>query len=331
MGRLRRKIGGAMAGVMLATGMGGEALAGHSHEARNSHVEESVEEVAGSEALRYAEKFGLSYSDAVELDVALDSFLAIGAVNRDSAYAKIRFLMSIADHPPTLGGLIVSEMLERTPPGTVIDSSKAHYEHMLDGSITTIEGGKTIVLFQGSTEADPKKEREEVEEGWMVHGDEAKVEVVDPVEVKVDYEADGEDADPKLEKDTSVRSVKTELGRAYTSESFEADGEDAEKVESEKEEKIITPERKESDPVTMSDLLNARENPEEVTTMLLDMRSKYDGDSEFNVALQHKMKHLSYLGITELEANFGSYVIDGEGALWVHAPDRAPVKVVGPR
>lgn len=277
-----------MAGVMLATGMGGEAMAtsgaAHEPESKGARTELAETVHASPEAERYAEKFGLSAEDAEALDDAIGMMLTGGAVERASGFAKIRFYLSIADNPPSLDALVMSEMLERTPPGTDIDlGRRGHYIHKLDGSIVSVIGGEEELLYNGAGE----------DEGAEIDSKEDDV-------IEGAYEIDGEEV------------------------------EEVEVVEPEKE--ATKSERKDGDPLTIGDLLDVRENPAEVTRLLLDLRSQYDGDAEFNVALRHIMVHMSLLtGVSELDASFGSYVVDGDGALWVHAPSKDPVRVVGPR
>ncbi len=270
-----------MAGVMLATGVGGEAMgAPREHDSTGARTE-AVETVEYSpEVKRFAKAYGMSMEDAVSMNDALSDVFTGSAADRTSGYAKVRFYLSIADTPPFLQGLMASEMLNRTPPGTDIDlGGRAHYVHTTDGSIVSIEGGKEVVLFNGG---------DEEEDGLVV-----------------------------------MEAMSTSGPEYFTADEVEVE---------EPEEVVKKVERKDGDPVTMADVLDAMEDPGQMTTVLLEMRSAYSNDAEFNLGLRNAMVHISLLtAVNELEANFGSYVVDGEGALWVHAPDKDPVRVVGAR
>lgn len=152
MGRLRRNIAGAMAGVAL--GAAAERTAVAATPGETAPTEESVERHASDgRAKRYEAEFGMLDGDAEALSRQVDILFGDDAEVSDEAFRRIvQLLEDSATTPPSVFGLIAFEAKTHMKPNSeVAVGSRFRLVHAPDGRISVIDPkGKEIILVMGS-------------------------------------------------------------------------------------------------------------------------------------------------------------------------------------
>ncbi|MBI2476862.1 hypothetical protein HYV72_01685 [Candidatus Uhrbacteria bacterium] len=279
--RLGKRAAGAVAGLAFG------AASASAHEGETHGRMSRFEKQAVSPDVKHVmESFGMKEGDAKEYRETLDELFRAPS---PSVAAKAKFLLSIADHPPTWTSVLAHEVEKRTELGASVDLGESGiWQHLADGSVMVVDGGEATMIIKGRIMATGMESSEAPAETTVVSDADEHAAVVEPA----------------LEPPNEVPPIRD----PWKEEAMEKMGEHAAHV------------------------LEARADKKQATKALLDWRETFGGDAAFNVALRDQLTSWrDMMGVTELQAEHGAYVLGLDGALYVHAPGKKPVRVVAPK